>query len=110
MLFRELANSVSSRAYSRITTAYSQPSDASDGKLWQDFLVFVRDYTPRATVRSVGVDSTTSPPSISATIDFRWSTDTGFERVRPASFVGVALPTATGGWVLQRTRLTKKFW
>jgi hypothetical protein len=56
------------------------------------------------------VDSTTSPPTISATIDFRWSTDAGFERVRPAAFVGVGLPATTGGWTLHRARLTKKFW
>jgi|KBSSwiStaDraftv2_1062776.scaffolds.fasta_scaffold110784_1 serine/threonine-protein kinase len=109
-LFREFANVINSRTYTRITAAYSQPSDAGDVKLWQDFLVFVRDYTPRATVRSVGVDSTTSPPTISATIDFRWSTDAGFERVRPATFVGVGLPATTGGWTLHRARLTKKFW
>ena len=62
MLFRDFANVVNSRTYTRITAAYSQPSDAGDVKLWQEFLVFVRDYTPRATVRSVGVDSTTTPP------------------------------------------------
>jgi hypothetical protein len=110
VLFRDFANVVNSRTYTRITAAYSQPSDAGDVKLWQEFLVFVRDYTPRATVRSVAVDSTTSPPIMSATIDFRWSTDAGFERVRPATFVGVGLPTRTGGWALHRARLTKKFW
>ena len=108
-LFREFASVVNSRTYSRITAAYSQPSDAADVTLWQDFLVFVRDYTPRASVRSVSIDSTTSPPTITAALDFRWSTDAGFERTRPAVFVGVGLPVA-GGWQLHRARLTKKFW
>jgi hypothetical protein len=108
-LFREFANVINSRTYSRITAAYSEPTDPAAVKLWQEFLVFVRDYTPRAVVRSVSIDSTTSPPTISAAIDFRWSTDAGFERVRPASFVGIGLPI-TDGWQLHRARLTKRFW
>jgi serine/threonine-protein kinase len=108
-LYRELASYINSRTYTRITAAYSEPSTAADVKLWQDFLIFVRDYTPRATVRSVGVDSSTSPAMVTATIDFRWATDAGFERTRPATFVGAALPVV-GGWQLHRAHLTKKFW
>jgi len=109
VLYRDFASYVNSRTYSRITAAYSEPSAAADVKLWQDFLIFVRDYTPRATMRSVSVDSSTSPATVTATIDFRWSTDAGFERTRPATFVGSALPVA-GTWQLHRARLTKKFW
>jgi hypothetical protein len=108
-LYREFASYVNSRTYSRITAAYSEPRAPADVKLWQEFLIYVRDYTPRASVRSVSVDSSTSPATITATIDFRWSTDAGFERVRPATFVGAALPV-TGGWQLHTARLTKKFW
>jgi serine/threonine-protein kinase len=108
-LFRDFAGYINSRTYTRITAAYSQPTDAAESRLWQDFLIFVRDYTPRATVRSVNIDSTTSPATISAQIDFRWSTDAGFERTRPANFVGLAYPV-TGAWQLHRARLAKKFW
>ena len=108
-LFRDFAGYINSRTYTRITAAYSQPTDAAELKLWQDFLIFVRDYTPRATVRSVNIDSTTSPATISAQIDFRWSTAAGFERTRPANFVGLAYPV-TGAWQLHRARLAKKFW
>ena len=108
-LFREFASTINSRTYSRITSAYSQPTDAADIKLWQEFLVFVRDYMPRATARSATVDSTTNPPTITASIDFRWSTDAGYERTRQATFVGYGLPIQDG-WQLRGARLTKRFW
>ncbi|HUQ82766.1 MAG TPA: protein kinase [Gemmatimonadaceae bacterium] len=108
-LYRDFASYINSRTYSRITAAYSEPSTAAEVKLWQEFLIFVRDYTPRATVRSVSVDSSTTPSMVTGTIDFRWATDAGFERIRSVTFVGAALPV-TGAWQLHRARLTKKFW
>ena len=108
-MFREFANALNARTYSRITGASNQPSDPAAVKVWQDFLVFVRDYTPRATVRSTSVNEAGYPPTITATIDFRWSSDAGFERVRAGSFVGIGVPIP-GGWQLHRVQLSKKFW
>jgi hypothetical protein len=108
-LFKDFANAISARTYTRITTAYSQPNDPAGVTLWQEFLVFVRDYTPRATVRSTNVDASTNPPTVTANIDFRWSSDAGFDRVRAGTFVGIAVPVS-GGWQLHRVRLAKKFW
>jgi hypothetical protein len=108
-LFKEFASSINARTYSRITAAYSQPNDAAAAIVWRDFLVFVRDYTPRAVVRSTSVDASTNPPTVTASIDFRWSTDAGFDRVRGASFTGIAVPVS-GGWQLVRVQLAKKFW
>ena len=108
-LFKEFASAINSRTYSRITAAYSQPNDAVAVTLWQEFLIFVRDYTPRAVVRSTNVDTSTNPPTITANIDFRWSTDAGFDRVRGASFTGIGVPVS-GGWQLVRVQLAKKFW
>jgi serine/threonine-protein kinase len=108
-LFKEFANAINARAYSRITGAYSQPNDPAAIKLWQDFLVFVRDYTPRATVRSTTVNESSNPPTITATIDFRWSSDAGFERTRAGTFVGIGVPIP-GGWQLHRAHLERKFW
>jgi hypothetical protein len=108
-LFKDFASAINARTYSRITSAYSQPSDAAAIKLWQDFLVFVRDYNPRAVVRSTNVDASTNPPTITASIDFRWSTDAGFDRVRGSNFVGIGVPVS-GGWQLVRVQLAKKFW
>ena len=108
-LFKEFANAINARAYSRITGAYSQPNEPAEVGLWQGFLVFVRDYTPRATVRSTKVNASSNPPTITGTIDFRWSGDTGFERVRSATFVGIGVPIP-GGWQLHRVRLAKRFW
>ena len=108
-LFREFANAVNNRTFSRITGAYTQPSAPDEVKLWQDFLIFVRDYTPRAIVRSTAVDTTTNPPTITASIDFRWATDAGFDRTRSASFVGIGIPIPDG-WQLRAVRLTKRFW
>jgi hypothetical protein len=108
-LFKDFASSINSRTYSRITAAYSQPNDAAAVTVWRDFLVFVRDYTPRAVVRSTTVDASTNPPTITANIDFRWSTDAGFDRVRGASFTGIGVPVS-GGWQLVRVQLAKKFW
>ena len=71
--------------------------------------MFVRDYTPRATVRSTTVNESSNPPTITATIDFRWSSDAGFERVRSGTFVGIGLPIP-GGWQLHRVQLGKRFW
>ena len=92
-----------------MTHAYPQPTDPGEAKLWQEFLVFVRDYRPRATVRSTSVDPSTNPPTISATIDFRWASDAGFDRVRPASFTGIGIPIPEG-WQLRGARLAKRFW
>ena len=108
-LFREFAGAVNTRAFTRITGAYSQPSDPAAVRLWQEFLIFVRDYTPRATVRSTTVDATTNPPTITASIDFRWAGDAGFDRTRPATFVGIGVPIPDG-WRLRGVRLAKKFW
>jgi hypothetical protein len=108
-LYREFASYINSRTYSRITAAYSQPADAAAVTLWQDFLVFVRDYNPRAVVRSTSVDASTNPPTITASIDFRWSGDAGFDRVRAGSFVGIGVPVS-GGWQLHKVRLAKRFW
>jgi hypothetical protein len=108
-LFKDFANAINARTYSRITTAYSQPTDAAAVTLWQDFLVFVRDYTPRAVVRSTSVDASTNPPTITASIDFRWSSDAGFDRVRSGTFTGVGVPVADA-WQLRRVRLAKRFW
>ena len=108
-LFREFANAVNNRTFSRITGAYTQPSAPDEVKLWQDFLIFVRDYMPRAIVRSTAVDTTTTPPTITASIDFRWATDAGFDRTRSASFVGIGIPIPDG-WQLRAVRLTKRFW
>ena len=108
-LFKEFANAVNAQSFSRITGAYTQPNDPAAVKLWQDFLVFVRDYTPRASVRSTSVNASTYPPTITATIDFRWSNDAGFERVRSATFTGIGIPIPDG-WQLHRVQLGKKFW
>jgi hypothetical protein len=108
-LFKEFASAVNRKTYSRITSAYSQPADAAGVKLWQDFLVFVRDYSPRATVRSTKVDDSTYPPTISATIDFRWTGDAGYDRTRAGTFVGIGVPIQ-GGWQLHRVELGKRFW
>jgi serine/threonine-protein kinase len=108
-LFKEFANAINGRSYSRITSAFPQPSDPTAAKVWADFLVFVRDYTPRATVRSSVVNETSTPPTITATIDFRWSSDAGFDRVRSGSFVGIGVPIP-GGWQLRGVKLAKKFW
>jgi len=108
-LYKEFAGAISARTYSRITAAYSQPTDAAAVTLWQDFLVFVRDYNPRAVVRSTSVDASTNPPTITASIDFRWSSDAGFDRVRSGTFVGIGVPVS-GGWQLHKVRLAKKFW
>jgi hypothetical protein len=108
-LFKEFANAINARAYSRITSAFPQPSDPAAAKVWQDFLVFVRDYMPRATVRSTTVNDTSNPPTITAAIDFRWAGDAGFERTRSASFTGIGVPIP-GGWQLRGARLAKKFW
>jgi serine/threonine-protein kinase len=108
-LFRDFASAINTRSYTRITTAYSQPTDPAGVTLWQEFLVFVRDYSPRATVRSTSVDASTNPPTISANIDFRWSSDAGFDRVRAGTFVGIGVPVS-GGWQLHRVRLAKRFW
>jgi hypothetical protein len=108
-LFREFAGAVNTRAFTRITGAYSQPSDPEAVRLWQEFLIFVRDYTPRATVRSTTIDATTNPPTITASIDFRWAGDAGFDRTRPASFVGTGVPIPDG-WQLRGVRLARKFW
>ena len=108
-LFKEFATALNRKSYSRITSAYSQPADAAGIKLWQEFLVFVRDYSPRATVRSVTVNESAYPPTISATFDFRWTGDAGFDRMRAATFVGIALPIQ-GGWQLHRVELGKRFW
>jgi len=108
-LFKEFANTINSRTYTRIIGAYSQPSDPAEVKVWQEFLVFVRDYRPRATMRSTSVNESTNPPTITANLDFRWATDTGFERVRTVSFVGIGIPIPDG-WQLRGVRLTKKFW
>ena len=108
-LFKEFANAINARAYSRITNAFPQPSDPAAARVWQDFLVFVRDYTPRATVRSTTVNEASTPPTITASVDFRWSGDAGFERTRSASFTGIGVPIP-GGWQLREVRLSKKFW
>jgi serine/threonine-protein kinase len=108
-LFKEFANAVNAQSFSRITGAYTQPNDPAAVKLWQDFLVFVRDYTPRATVRSTTVNETTYPPTITATIDFRWTSDAGFDRTRAGTFTGVGLPIPNG-WQLRRVELAKRFW
>jgi serine/threonine-protein kinase len=108
-LFKEFANAVNRKSYSRITSAYSQPADAAGVKLWQDFLVFVRDYSPRATVRSTKVNDSAYPPTISATIDFRWTGDAGYDRTRVGTFVGIGVPIQ-GGWQLHRVELDKRFW
>jgi serine/threonine-protein kinase len=109
-LFKDFATAINQRSYSRITASYSEPSDAASVKLWQEFLIFVRDYTPRVTVRSVTINPATTPPTITAELAFRWSSDAGFDRTRAATFSGVALPTNSGGWQLHRAHLTKKFW
>jgi hypothetical protein len=108
-LAREFATVINRRVYSRILTAYSQPSEPAAVTLWQDFLIFVRDYMPRAVVRSVAVDTTTNPATITVEMNVRWSTDAGFDRTRPATFtgVGVAVPS---GWQLHRVRLASRFW
>jgi hypothetical protein len=108
-LFREFANTINTRTYSRITSAYTQPSDPAEVKLWQEFLVFVRDYTPRATARSATIDASTNPPTITASIDFRWSGDAGYDRSRQVTFVGYGVPIPDG-WQLRGVRLSKKFW
>jgi eukaryotic-like serine/threonine-protein kinase len=108
-LFKEFANAVNAQSFSRITGAYTQPNDPAAVKLWQDFLVFVRDYSPRATLRSTNVNATTNPPTITATIDFRWSNDAGFEHVRAGNFTGVGVPIPDG-WQLRRVLLGKRFW
>ena len=108
-LFKEFANAVNARAYSRVTSAYPQPSDPAAARVWQDFLVFVRDYTPRATVRSTTVNESSDPPTITAAIDFRWTSDNGFDRMRTGTFVGIGVPIP-GGWQLRGVRMAKKFW
>ena len=108
-LFREFANTINTRTYSRITSAYTQPSDPAEVRLWQEFLVFVRDYTPRATARSATIDASTNPPTITASIDFRWSGDAGYDRSRQVTFVGYGVPIPDG-WQLRGVRLSKKFW
>jgi hypothetical protein len=60
-------------------------------------------------LRSTNVDASTNPPTITANIDFRWSTDAGFDRVRGASFTGIGVPVS-GGWHLVKVQLAKKFW
>jgi hypothetical protein len=108
-LFKEFANAINAQSFSRITGAYTQPNDPAAVKLWQEFLVFIRDYTPRASVRSATVNAASYPPTITATIDFRWSSDAGFERVRSGTFTGVGVPIPDG-WQLHRVQLAKKFW
>jgi eukaryotic-like serine/threonine-protein kinase len=108
-LFKEFATAINRKSYSRITSAYSQPADEAGVKLWQDFLVFVRDYSPRATVRSTKVNDTAYPPTISATIDFRWTGDAGYDRTRVGTFVAIGVPIQ-GGWQLHRVERGKRFW
>jgi hypothetical protein len=108
-LFKEFANAINAQSFSRITGAYTQPNDPAAVRLWQEFLIFVRDYTPRASVRSTTVNETTYPPTITATIDFRWASDQGFDRVRSGSFTGVGVPIPNG-WQLHRVQLAKRFW
>ena len=77
--------------------------------MWADFLVFVRDYTPRALVRSTSVNASANPPTISGVIEFRWSSDAGYDRTRAATFTGYAIPI-TGGWRLRGVVMDKRFW
>lgn len=108
-LFTEFASAITSRTYSRLVAAYSQPTEPDAVSLWQNFLIFVRDYTPRATVRSVTVDSTSNPPRITANLEFRWTGDAGYDRTRAGTFTGVGLPVPNG-WQLHRAQLTRRFW
>jgi serine/threonine protein kinase len=108
-LFKEFASAINGQSFSRITGAYTQPSDPAAVKLWQEFLVFIRDYKPNAIVRSTSVNDSAYPPTIIATIDFRWAGDSGFERVRSGTFTGIGVPIP-GGWQLRRAELGKKFW
>jgi hypothetical protein len=55
------------------------------------------------------VNDSAYPPTIIATIDFRWAGDSGFERVRSGTFTGIGVPIP-GGWQLRRAELGKKFW
>ena len=108
-LFREFANAITARSFGRLTAAFPQPSDQAAAKVWADFLVFVRDYTPRALVRSTSVNASANPPTISGVIEFRWSSDAGYDRTRAATFTGYAIPI-TGGWQLRGVAMDKRFW
>ena len=109
-LFRRFVAAINARSTDQIASVYTDGSGPGDSRLRREFLGFVRDATPRATIRSATVGAPVADGvAVSATIEFAWTNNAGIPRTRAGTFTG-AMSSTSGSWVLRDVRLSAKFW
>jgi hypothetical protein len=108
-LFNALAVIINARALEN-SGAYATGAQAGDAQMQRDFLRFVRDVRPLASVQRVHVGSVgPSGAELTSAMHITWRNQSGRPFDRLARFSGLAIYTSDG-WALRNVRLLTRFW
>ena len=106
-LFNALAAIINARALARVT---ADAGTSAEARLQQDFVTFLRQAQPLASVQRVHVGAVgASGVEVTAAMHFTWRNQAGGPFDRIARFSGLAVYT-NGGWALRNVRLLNRFW
>jgi hypothetical protein len=109
-LFHEFAAAISARSIPRVAAVYAEGREPADARMQRDFMKFVRDAQPLASVQRVQIGAV-SPSGVAMTsaVRFAWRNNAGIPYDRIGRFTSVAV-YSNGTWILKDVRLVSKFW
>ena len=109
-IFNALAAVINARALGGVSGVFAGGARAGDAQMQRDFLTFLRDAKPLASVQRVHVGSPgVSGVELTSAMHFTWRNQTGRPYDRLARFSGLAVYTSDG-WALRDVRLLTRFW
>jgi len=109
-IFNALAAVINARALGGVSGVFAGGAQAGDAQMQRDFLTFLRDAKPLASVQRVHVGSPEgSGVGLTSAMHFTWRNQTGRPYDRLARFSGLAVHTSDG-WALRDVRLLTRFW
>ena len=109
-LFNELAAAINARSIPRVAALYPEGGQPVDARMQRDFVKFVRDAQPLASLQHVQLGAIgASGVTMSSALRFAWRNNAGIPYDRIGRFTGLAV-YSNGTWILRDVRLVAKFW
>jgi hypothetical protein len=109
-IFNALAVVINARALGGVSGVLATGGQAGDAQMQRDFLTFLRDVKPLASVQRVHIGAPgASGVELTSAMHFTWRTQAGRPNDRLARFSGLAVYTSDG-WALRDVRLLTRFW
>ena len=109
-LFNELAAAINARSIPRVAALYAEGRQPVDARMQRDFVKFVRDAQPLASVQRVQSGAVSSSGvAMTSAVRFAWRNNAGIPYDRIGRFTGLAV-YSNGTWILRDVRLVTKFW